>query len=584
MHVAERPFLKLLTDKSEPERIWLKSYPPGVPAEIDPDVHRSLATFLEYNVHRYASRPAFCNFGATLSYRDIDHHSLSFAAFLQNALSLAKGERVAIMLPNVLQHPVALFGALRAGLVVVNINPLYTGRELSHQLNDAGARTIVVLDQFAHVLADCIEHTKVDHIIVTRLGDLLGFPKGPLLNAVVKYVKRLIPEFRLPAAIPFRRALAMGSREYFFRPVDIRPSDVAFLQYTGGTTGLAKGAMLTHRNMVANIEQSTAWLRPYLDDTGEVIVTALPLYHIFALTANCLTFMNVGGLNHLVTNPRDLKGFVHTVRKIRFTAITGVNTLFNGLLRTPGFSDVDFSALKISLAGGAALQESVANRWKAATGSMLVEGYGLTEASPIVCVNPLDLTSFNGCIGLPVPSTDVSIRDETDRVLGELEAGELWVRGPQVMLGYWQQLEETANVLSADGWLRTGDIAEMLPDGYVRLLDRKKDMILVSGFNVYPNELEDVISAHYGVAEVGVIGVPDEQSGEAIMALVVRNNPTVTEESLHRHCRELLTGYKRPKHIRFVSELPKNNIGKILRRQLREQFANIGQSHGRVLA
>jgi long-chain acyl-CoA synthetase len=386
----------------------------------------------------------------------------------------------------------------------------------------------------------------------------------------------LVPDFGLPGAIPFQQALDAGSRQRF-TPVDIRPADLAFLQYTGGTTGVAKGAMLTHRNMVANIEQATAWLRPYLNDIDETIVTALPLYHIFALTANCFTFMNIGGLNHLITNPRGLKGFVRTLRRTRFTAITGVNTLFNGLLRTPGFSDVDFSALKISLAGGAALQESVANRWKTATGSTLVEGYGLTEASPIVCVNPLDLPSYNGCIGLPVPSTDVSIRDEASQRVDAGEPGELWVRGPQVMRGYWQRPEETVQVLSAAGWLRTGDIAQMLADGYVRLLDRKKDMILVSGFNVYPSELEDIISAHPGVAEVGVIGVPDEQSGEAIMALVVRADPGVSEEDIRRYCRKLLTGYKRPQRIRFVAELPKNNIGKILRRELRARFANASQ-------
>lgn len=580
MHATERSVVPPLPGRTGPQRPWLKSYPRGVPAEINPDIYRSLVGFFDDNVHRYASRPAFSNFGKTLSYSELERHSLSFAAFLQNTLSLEKGERIAIMLPNVLQYPIALFGALRAGLVVVNTNPLYTPRELTHQLNDAGVRTIVVLDQFAHVLAECIAQTRVEHIIVTRLGDLLGFPKGPLLNGVVKHVKRLVPEFRLPAAIPFPQALATGSREHFVHPVEIRSSDAAFLQYTGGTTGLAKGAMLTHRNMLANVEQSTAWLRPRLDGAEEAVITALPLYHIFALTANCFTFMNIGGLNHLVTNPRDLEGFVRTLRKTRFTAITGVNTLFNGLLQTPGFHKIDFSPLKVSLAGGAALQESVASRWKSATGSTLVEGYGLTEASPIVCVNPLDASSFSGCIGLPVPSTDVSIRDEKGQPLDAGQAGELWVRGPQVMPGYWQQPAETAAVLSADGWLRTGDIAEMLPDGYVRLLDRKKDMILVSGFNVYPNEVEGVISAYPGVGEAGVIGIPDEQSGEAIAALVVRKDPTVTEQGLRDHCRKLLTAYKRPKHIRFVAELPKNNIGKILRRELRDQFVNTTASTG----
>ncbi len=553
------------------DMIWLASYPPGVPAEIDPEYHRSLVELLDHSVHRYAHCPAFQSFGETLSYTDIDRVSREFATYSQQSLNLTKGDRIAIMMPNILQYPVVLFGALRAGLVVVNTNPLYTPRELTRQLNDANVHTIVVLENFAHVLASCIDSTPVRNVLITRMGDMLTFPKSTLINTFVKFVRRLVPRYDLPGAISFRQAVQTGSTRTL-ESVAVGPDDLAFLQYTGGTTGLAKGAMLTHRNMVANVEQATAWLRPHVEDGEEVIVTALPLYHIFSLTANCLTFMKIGGLNQLIANPRDMRGFVRTLRKIRFTAITGVNTLFNGLLNTPDFEKIDFSSLKISLAGGTALQKVIADRWAAATGSTIIEAYGLTETAPAVCINPLDLEAYNGCIGLPIPSTEVSIRDETGRTVGTTTPGELWVRGPQVMSGYWRQPEETANVLSEDSWLRTGDIGEMLPNGYIRLLDRKKDMILVSGFNVYPNEVEDAIALYPGVREVGVIGVADEDTGEAVLAVIVKSNPVLSESKIREHCRSVLTGYKRPKHIRFTTELPKNNIGKILRRELREQY------------
>ncbi|HNP36836.1 MAG TPA: AMP-binding protein [Woeseiaceae bacterium] len=559
------------------DRPWLASYPPGVPHDIDPEFYASLVGLLEDSVRRFAQRPAFSALGDTMSYADLDRYSRAFATFLQQSLRLAKGERIAIMMPNVLQYPVVLFGALRAGLVVVNTNPLYTARELKHQLNDADAHTIVVLENFAHVLASCIADTPVRNVLVARTGDMSFFPKSVALNFAVKHIKKIVPRYDIPGEIPLSYAFEEGGVGTFER-VDVGPDDLAFLQYTGGTTGLARGAMLTHRNMVANVEQAAAWIRPHVTEGQEVIITALPLYHIFSLTANCLTFMKIGGLNQLIPNPRDMRGFVRTLRPIRFSAISGVNTLFNGLLNTRGFDKQNFSALKVSLAGGTALQKTTADRWAATTGSTIAEAYGLTEASPAVCINPLDLDEYNGCIGLPVPSTEVSIRDEQGVALGANEAGELWVRGPQVMRGYWRQAEETAKVLSDDGWLRTGDIGEMQPDGYVRLLDRKKDVILVSGFNVYPNEVEDAIAELEGVREVGVIGVRDTDTGEAVLAVIVKGDPSITELQVRKHCREVLTAYKQPAHILFVSELPKNNVGKVLRRELRKQYAEPGSA------
>jgi long-chain acyl-CoA synthetase len=551
------------------QRPWLASYPPGVPAAIDVDAYRSLAHVLESACERFYHRPAFANMGRVLSYADIDRLSRHFASYLLNVAKLKKGDRVAIMLPNVLQYPIAIFGVLRAGLTVVNTNPMYTARELRHQLQDAGASAIVVLDNFASTLAEVLHDTPVAHVITTGLGDLLGFPKSAVVNLMLRHVKKMVPPYSIPNAVRFNKALAAGARKPPPR-VEIGHGDIAFLQYTGGTTGVAKGAMLTHGNMVANMQQSSAWLGASAREGEEVIVTAIPLYHIFALTANCLVFMKFGGLNHLVTNPRDMPGFVRALAGIRFTAITGVNTLFNGLLNTPGFEKVDFSKLHLTLGGGMAVQRAVAERWKKVTGVTLVEAYGLTETSPAACMNPLDLAEYNGAIGLPISSTDASIQDDNGTQLGVGEAGELCICGPQVMKGYWQRPEETAKVLGADGWLHTGDIAKMDAKGYFTIVDRKKDMILVSGFNVYPNEIEDVVAQCPGVLEVAAVGVPDEKSGEAVKIVVVRKDPALTAEILKEHCRANLTGYKLPKYIEFRDSLPKTNVGKILRRELRD--------------
>ena len=573
---VEKPHTKRAESGKPTEKIWLASYPPAVPAEIDPQAYRSLAGLFEHSVDRFAEHPAFSSFGTTLSYAQLDRYSRAFAAALQHRFGLDKGQRIALMLPNILQYPIVLFAALRAGLVVVNTNPLYTPRELAHQLKDADVSTIIVLENFAHVLAEVIETTPVRHVVVTRMGDVFGWPKSTMTNLFVKHIHKLVPPYKLPGAVAFKDCLE-DRQTPTMTLVDIAPDDLAFLQYTGGTTGPAKGAMLTHQNMVANVEQAAAWLQPHLIEGREVVITALPLYHIFSLTANCLTFMKIGGLNHLIADPRDLKDFVRTLHKIPFTAISGVNTLFNGLLATPGFASIDFSPLKISLAGGAASQKTVAEQWQATTGSTLIEAYGLTETSPAVCVNPLDLSGYNGCIGLPLPSTEVSVRDPQGQPVDTNTAGELWVRGPQVMRGYWRKPKETAKVLLPDGWLKTGDIGEMLSSGYCRLLDREKDMILVSGFNVYPNEVEVAISEHPFVHEVGVVGEPSDRSGEVVMAVIVKRNAALTEEDIRQHCRRLLTGYKRPKQILFVDELPKNNVGKILRRELRARYVNADQ-------
>ncbi|RRN57207.1 long-chain fatty acid--CoA ligase [Pseudoxanthomonas sp. SGNA-20] len=554
-----------------PDRPWLQSYPQGVPAEIDPDQYRSVAAVFDATVARYADRPAYRNFGKTLTYAEVDRLATQFAAYLLGELGLKKGDRVALMMPNCLQYPIATFGILRAGLTVVNVNPLYTARELKHQLVDAGAAAIVVVDNFGHTVQEVLAETPLKQVITTGLGDMLGFPKGAIVNFVLKYVKKMVPEYDIPGAVRFRDALAAGKR-HALPQVDINPSDIAFLQYTGGTTGVAKGAMLTHRNLVANMCQASAWLRPNdLRPGEEVIITALPLYHIFALTANCLVFMELGGLNHLITNPRDMPNFVKELKTSGFTAITGVNTLFNGLLNTPGFDEVDFSKLKITLGGGMAVQRAVAERWKKVTGVTLVEAYGLTETSPAACINPLDLKEFNGSIGLPIPSTDVCIKDEDGKEVALGEIGELCIKGPQVMKGYWQRPEETAKAIDADGWLRTGDMARIDEKGFVYIVDRKKDMILVSGFNVYPNEIEDVVAAMPGVLEVAAVGVPDERSGEAVKLFVVKKDPALTAEDIKAYCRQALTGYKQPRHIEFRDELPKSNVGKILRKELRDQ-------------
>ncbi|ADV27541.1 AMP-dependent synthetase and ligase [Pseudoxanthomonas suwonensis 11-1] len=553
-----------------PDRPWLQSYPKGVPAEIDPDQYRSVAAVFDATVARYADRPAYRNFGKTITYREADVLANQFAAYLLGELGLKKGDRVALMMPNCLQYPIATFGILRAGLTVVNVNPLYTARELKHQLVDAGAAAIVVVDNFGHTVQEVLAETPLKQVITTGLGDMLGFPKGAIVNFVLKYVKKMVPEYDIPGAVRFRDALAAGKR-HTLPQVDIDPSDIAFLQYTGGTTGVAKGAMLTHRNLVANMRQASAWLSPNdLRPGEEVIITALPLYHIFALTANGLVFMELGGLNHLITNPRDMPNFVKELKTSGFTAITGVNTLFNGLLNTPGFDEVDFSKLKIALGGGMAVQRAVAERWKKVTGVTLVEAYGLTETSPAACINPLDLKEFNGAIGLPIPSTDVCIKDEDGKVLPLGEIGELCIKGPQVMKGYWQRPEETAKTIDADGWLHTGDMARIDEQGFVYIVDRKKDMILVSGFNVYPNEIEDVVAAMPGVLEVAAVGVPNEHSGEVVKLFVVKKDPALTAEDIKAYCRQALTGYKQPRQIEFRDELPKSNVGKILRKELRD--------------
>ena len=551
------------------QRPWLASYPPSVPAEIDTGAYASIVELLETACDRFRHRPAFSNMGRTLDYDDIDRLSKQFASYLLNELKLNKGDRVAIMLPNVLQYPVALFGVLRAGLTVVNTNPLYTARELRHQLHDSGASAIIVLDNFAATLAEVMHDTPVKHVITTGLGDLVGMPKGAIVNFVVRHIKKLVPPFSIPHAVRFKHALAVGARKAPPK-VPVIHDDIAFLQYTGGTTGVAKGAMLTHRNMVANMLQASSWIMSTLREGEEVIITAIPLYHIFALTANCLVFMKTGGLNVLITNPRDMKGFVKELGSIRFTAMTGVNTLFNGLLNTPGFDKLDFSSFKFTMGGGMAVQRVVADRWKKVTGVTLVEAYGLTETAPAACINPLDLPAYNGSIGLPVPSTDASIQDDDGKQLPVGEVGELCLRGPQVMKGYWNRPDETAKVITPDGWLHTGDIAKMDEKGYFYIVDRKKDMSLVSGFNVYPNEIEDVVAQIPGVLEVAAVGVPDEKSGEAVKVVVVKKDPKLTAETIKQYCKENLTGYKHPKYIEFRDALPKTNVGKILRRELRD--------------
>ena len=553
------------------ERPWLKHYPAGVPEQIDVNQYASVPAMLQETFAQFHDRPAFANFGRRLSYGEIDKLSRQFAGYLTGVLKLAKGDRFAIMLPNTLQYPIALFGALRAGLIVVNVNPLYAARELEHQLNDAGVRAIVVLDNFAATLQGVLGNTPIEHIITTGLGDLLGFPKGPLVNFALRHVKKMVPAFKLPQAIRFRRALTLGLSESV-PTVSLSHEDTAFLQYTGGTTGVAKGAVLTHGNMIANMLQATAWIGSDRIKPGkEVVITALPLYHIFSLTANGFVFARLGGLNWLITNPRDMPAFVKELKQSRFTAITGVNTLFNGLLNTSGFAELDFSNLHMTLGGGMAVQRSVADRWKKTTGCTLAEAYGLTETSPAVCINPLDLKDYNGSIGLPVPSTDVAIWSEDGKLLPTGEAGELMVRGPQVMKEYWRRPDETAKVLTADGWLHTGDIARMDANGYFYIVDRKKDMILVSGFNVYPNEVEDAVMEHPGVLEVAAVAAPDEHSGEVVKLFVVRKDPSLSAEALKQFCHDRLTAYKRPRYIEFRDSLPKSNVGKILRRQLRDE-------------
>ena len=549
-------------------RPWLNAYPDGIPAEIDPGGYSSLGALMERSFERFASEPAFSNAGTRLSYAEMEELSRHFAAFLQ-ARGLKRGDRIAIMMPNLLQYPVAVFAALRAGLAVVNVNPLYTPRELEHQLRDSGARAILVLENFAHTVERVVRDTDVETVIVTEIGDQYPLFKRVLVNLVVRHVKKLVPRWDIAGTIRYNAALAQGRRAPF-KDVEVTGEDIAFLQYTGGTTGVAKGAMLTHRNMVANILQISAWSKPYLQGPGDIGAAPLPLYHIFALTVNLFLFFELGGHDMLVTNPRDLPSFIKDLAREPVTLVTGVNTLFAALLESPDFRELDFSKLKICLGGGMAVQSDVAARWKALTGQNLCQGYGLTETSPVVTANPLDGREFNGSVGLPIPSTDVEIRDDDGNTLAVGEIGEICVRGPQVMRGYWQRPEATAEILSDDGWLQTGDIGRMDEQGFVYIEDRKKDLIIVSGFNVYPNEVEDVATAHQGVLEAAAIGIPHKQSGEAVRLFVVKRDPALTADDVIGHCRENLTRYKVPREVVFRDDLPKTNVGKILRRELRE--------------
>ncbi len=551
------------------EKIWLKHYPKGVPAEIDVNEYGSLRDLFDESVRKYAKRSAYTCMGKSITFAELDTLSAAFGAWLQ-ANGCKKGTRIALMMPNILQYPICLFGILRAGCTVVNVNPLYTARELEHQLKDSGAEMIVVVENFAHTLQQVIARTKVRQTVLTSIGELLGF-KGLIVDFVLRRVKKMIPRYSLHGAIRLSDALADG-RTRTLEAVALTHDDIAFLQYTGGTTGVAKGAMLVHRNIIANLLQARAWVKPFLKASHqEVIITPLPLYHIFSLTANCLAFMTFGAENVLITNPRDIPGFIKEMAKHRFTAITGVNTLFNALVNKPEFAKLDFSALQLTLGGGMAVQEAVAEKWKTITGKPLIEAYGLTETSPAATINPLDLPAYNGSIGLPIPSTDLILRDDSGKEVALGEPGEICIRGPQVMKGYWQHPHETAKVLDADGWFATGDVGVMDDRGYVRIVDRKKDMILVSGFNVYPNEVEGIAVMHPGVLECAAVGVPDKKSGEAVRLFVVKKDAKLTAEEVLEHCRHHLTAYKVPRDVEFRVELPKSNVGKILRRELRDE-------------
>ena len=556
------------------ERIWLKSYPPGMPAQIDADQFNSVPDVLEMLAAKFGDKPAYHNLGYSMSYTELARKSRDFAAYLQGLPGMAKGERVAIMSPNLLQYPVALFGVLRAGMTVVNVNPMYTPRELEHQLKDSGAAAIVILENFAGTLQKALEGTPVRHVITTEIGDLLPAPKRWMVNFVIRHLKKMVPDWRIEGTTTFRAALARGAAAPFTAPA-IDRGDVAFLQYTGGTTGVAKGAMLTHRNMLANLEQTGVWVSGKFVEGAEIVIAPLPLYHIFCLTST-LSFMKWGSLVVLITNPRDLPGFVKELRRWKWSVMTGVNTLFNGLLNTPGFSDLDFSSVKVVVGGGASVQKAVAERWKDVTGGYITEAYGLTESSPGASANPLG-EPWNGTIGLPFPSTDITIRDDDFNALpvwtgeGDIDrhTGEICLQGPQVMLGYWNNPAETAKVLQ-DGWLRTGDVGHMDDKGYVTITDRKKDVILVSGFKVFPNEVEGVVAALPGVLESGAVGIPDAKTGEAVKVVIVRKDPALTAEAVIAHCKAQLTAYKVPRHVEFREALPKSPIGKVLRRELRE--------------
>jgi long-chain acyl-CoA synthetase len=555
------------------DKFWLKSYPANIPAEIDCTQYRSLVHLLEEAFRKYANRSAYICMDKTLTYAEVDAMSQKFAAWLQDR-GLKKGARVAIMMPNVLQYPIALAGILRAGYTVVNVNPLYTPRELEHQLIDSGAEAIIILENFAHTLEHVIDKTAVKHVVVTRIGDLLGIPKGAIVNFVVRNVKKLVPAFSLPGSVPFKRMLSESSR-LRFTPVELTHEDIAFLQYTGGTTGISKGATLTHRNLIANVLQTDVWLHPVLLKEPRVeqlmFVCALPLYHVYALTVCCLIGIRIGAVNLLITNPRDIPAFVKDLSKYKFNVLAGVNTLFNALLNNPDFGKLDFSMLKVTPAGGTAVQKPVADKWFQLTGSPITEGYGMSETSPIATSNLAASTEYNGMIGLPFPSTDIMILDDEGRPLPLGQPGEIAIRGPQVMSGYWNRPDETAKVMTVDGFIKSGDIGVMDANGYIKIVDRKKDVVLVSGFNVYPNEIEEVVAAHPGVMECACVGVPDEHTGETVKLFVVRKDPALTEDQLFAYCKEQFTGYKRPKYIEFREQLPKTDVGKILRRMLRDQ-------------
>ena len=553
------------------EKPWLKNYPEGSEHELNTSEYDSILDMFDKAVREHPDRAAYINMGKVLTFRKLEERSRAFAAHLQNELKLERGERVALMMPNLLQYPIALFGILRAGLVVVNVNPLYTPRELEHQLQDSGAKAIVVVSNFASTLEKVVFNTDVKHVILTRIGDQLSFGKRTLVNFVVKYVKKLVPKYKLPNAVTFREVLSVGKYRQYVRP-QIERDNLAFLQYTGGTTGVAKGAMLSHGNIIVNVFQSKWIAYPFVGDRHRerLAILALPLYHVFALTVNCLLFVELGITAVLITNPRDIPGFVKELKKYPFVAITGVNTLFNALLNNENFKEVNFSSLKLSVGGGMAIQQSVATRWHEITGCNIIEGYGMTECSPLIAACPVNVVKHNGSIGVPVPNTDIKIikEDGTEAAIGE--AGELWVKGEQVMQGYWQRPEASAEVIK-DGWMATGDIVVMDENYSLRIVDRKKDMILVSGFNVYPNEIEDVVMLNYKVSEVVAIGVPNEVSGETIKIFVVKKDESLTRDELRQHCRQHLTGYKIPKDIEFREELPKSNVGKILRRVLRDE-------------
>lgn len=555
------------------EKLWLNSYEQGVNAEIDITQYSSISDVFRQSVEKFAHQPAFQNMGKTLTYAEVGKLAENFASYLQNVLKLPRGERVAIMLPNLLQYPIALFGILQAGLVAVNTNPLYTPRELEHQLKDSGATTIIVLENFANTLELVLPRTQIKHVIVASVGEMFGFFKGTLMNFVLRKIKKMVPEYRISGAIPFQTTLKEGAA-HTFRPVTLTREDTALLQYTGGTTGVAKGAVLSHGNICANMLQAKEWIKNQLREGKETVIAALPLYHIFALTVNLMIFTNAGSKIILITNPRDMKGFIGELKKERISVFIGVNTLFNGMVNQPDFATVDFSNLRLTLGGGMATQKAVAEKWKKITGTPIVEAYGLTEASPGVCCNPLNIETYSGGIGLLVPSTEVELRDANGKEVGIGQPGELWVRGPQVMKGYWNRPEETAKTIDARGFLETGDIAVMDEKGWLKLVDRKKDLIVVSGFNVYPNEIEEVVSHNDKVMEVACIGVPNEKTGEALKVFVVKKDPSLTKEELIEFCRTELTAYKVPKDIEFRDELPKSNVGKILRRELREQAQN----------